>query len=117
MPDVDVIIVGAGPTGLSLAAQCLRYGLSFAIIDGKDGPTEFSKALVVHARSMEIYDQIGLAQQARSEGQPLHKLVILSDGKLAADPDFSEIGATFTPFPYFLVLEQSKNEHLLNDYL
>ena len=117
MPEVDVVIVGAGPTGLSLAAQCLRYGLTFAIIDRKDGPTEFSKALVVHARTMEIYDQIGLAQKARAEGQPLNKLVILSDGKLAANPDFSAIGRKFTPFPYFLVLEQSKNEHLLYDYL
>ncbi|MGO9384333.1 MAG: FAD-dependent monooxygenase [Mycobacterium sp.] len=116
MSDCDVVIVGAGPTGLSLAAQCLRYGLSFTIIDRKDGPTEFSKALVVHARTMEIYDQIGLAQQARSEGQPLTKVAILSDGKLAAKPDFSEMGQKFTPFPYFLVLEQSKNEHLLYDY-
>jgi 2-polyprenyl-6-methoxyphenol hydroxylase-like FAD-dependent oxidoreductase len=55
----DVLIVGAGPTGLSMAPQCLRYGLSFVNIDGKDSPTELSKALVVHARTLEIYDQTG----------------------------------------------------------
>src|SRR5258708_39240848 len=96
----DVLIVGAGPTGLSLAAQCLRYGLSFVIIDGKDAPTELSKALVVHARTLEIYDQYGLARQARERGQPLTKVVFLSEGKVAAKPDFSELGRKFTPFPY-----------------
>jgi 2-polyprenyl-6-methoxyphenol hydroxylase-like FAD-dependent oxidoreductase len=69
----DVLIVGAGPTGLSLAAQCLRYGLSFVIIDRKDAPTELSKALAVQARTLEIYDQYGLARQAREQGQPLTK--------------------------------------------
>jgi 2-polyprenyl-6-methoxyphenol hydroxylase-like FAD-dependent oxidoreductase len=113
----DVLIVGAGPTGLSLAAQCLRYGLSFVIIDGKDAPTELSKALAVQARTMEIYDQFGLAAEARNQGQPLTKVVFLSEGKVAAKPDFSEVGRKFTPFPYFLVLEQSKNEHLLYEHL
>jgi 2-polyprenyl-6-methoxyphenol hydroxylase-like FAD-dependent oxidoreductase len=113
----DVLIVGAGPTGLSLAAQCLRYGLSFVIIDGKDAPTEQSKALVVHARTLEIYDQYGLARHAREQGQPLTKIVVLSEGKVAAKPDFSELGRKFTPFPYFLVLAQSKNEHLLYEHL
>jgi 2-polyprenyl-6-methoxyphenol hydroxylase-like FAD-dependent oxidoreductase len=113
----DVLIVGAGPTGLSLAAQCLRYGLSFVIIDREDAPTELSKALAVQARTMEIYDQFGLAAQARKQGQPLTKVVFLSEGKVAATPDFSELGRKFTPFPYFLVLEQSKNEHLLYQHL
>ena len=100
MTDCDVVIVGAGPTGLSLAAQCLRYGLSFVIIDRKDALTELSKALVVHARTIEIYDQCGLAASAREQGQPLTKVVFLSEGKVAANPDFSQLGAKFTPFPY-----------------
>jgi 2-polyprenyl-6-methoxyphenol hydroxylase-like FAD-dependent oxidoreductase len=113
----DVLVVGAGPTGLSLAAQCLRYGLSFVLIDRKDAPTELSKALVVHARTMEIYDQFGSAAEAREQGQPLTKIVFLSEGKVAAIPDFSDLGRKFTPFPYFLVLEQSKNERLLYAHL
>lgn len=46
----DVIIVGAGSTGLSLAVQLMRYGIDFAIFDKKEGVTDLSKALVVHAR-------------------------------------------------------------------
>jgi 2-polyprenyl-6-methoxyphenol hydroxylase-like FAD-dependent oxidoreductase len=117
MMTCDVLIVGAGPTGLSLAAQCLRYGLSFVLIDRKDAPTDLSKALAVQARTMEIYDQFGLAAEARKQGQRLTKVVFLSEGKVAAKPDFSELGRKFTPFPYFLVLEQSKNEHLLYEHL
>jgi cation diffusion facilitator CzcD-associated flavoprotein CzcO len=46
----DVIIVGAGPTGLSLTVQLMRYGIDFVIFDKKEGVTDLSKALVVHAR-------------------------------------------------------------------
>ncbi len=69
----DVIIVGAGPTGLSLAVQLMRYNIDFVIFDQKEGVTELSKALVVHARSLEIYDQVGLAKQAVAGGNKCKK--------------------------------------------
>jgi 2-polyprenyl-6-methoxyphenol hydroxylase-like FAD-dependent oxidoreductase len=57
----DIIIVGAGPTGLMLANQLTRFGVDYIILDQKSGPTDQSRALVVHARSMEIYQQMGLS--------------------------------------------------------
>ena len=58
----DVIIVGAGPTGLALACQLIRYGIDFVIFDKKETTTPFSKAIGVQVRTFEIYDQIGLKQ-------------------------------------------------------
>ena len=57
----DVLIIGAGPTGLALACQLIRYGIDFRIIDKKEATTPYSKAIGVQARTLEIYEQIGLA--------------------------------------------------------
>jgi 2-polyprenyl-6-methoxyphenol hydroxylase-like FAD-dependent oxidoreductase len=113
----DVIIVGAGPTGLSLAVQLIRYGIDFKIFDKKEGITDLSKALVVHARTMEIYDQVGLAQTAVAGGEIVQKMVLMHDGKVSARLDFSDFGGRLSPFPFLLIFEQSKNERLLDEYL
>jgi 2-polyprenyl-6-methoxyphenol hydroxylase-like FAD-dependent oxidoreductase len=121
MPDAtlqtDVIIVGAGPTGLSLAVQLMRYNIDFVILDRKEGVTELSKALVVHARTLEIYDQVELAQSAVANGEQVQQVALMHDGKVSARLDFSNFGADLSPFPFILVYEQSKNERLLYDHL
>ena len=108
----DVIIVGAGPTGLTLAVQLTRYGIPFVIFDQKESVTDLSKALVVHARTLEIYDQVGLAQEAVKGGAVVQKGILMNDGKVSANLDFSDIGTQLSPFPFFLMFEQSKNERL-----
>jgi 2-polyprenyl-6-methoxyphenol hydroxylase-like FAD-dependent oxidoreductase len=113
----DVIIVGAGPTGLSLAVQLMRYGIDFKIFDQKAGVTDLSKALVVHARTLEIYDQVDLAQTAIAGGEIAQKVTLMHDGKISAHLDFSDFGGRLSPFPFALVFEQSKNEELLYEYL
>ena len=65
----DVVIVGAGPTGLSLACELVRYGIDFVILDKNEGITPYSKAIGVQARTLEIYEQIGLAQKAIEPGR------------------------------------------------
>jgi len=60
----DVIISGAGPTGLSLACQLIRYGVDFVVVEKNEGVTPYSKALGVHACTLEIYEQLGLAERA-----------------------------------------------------
>jgi 2-polyprenyl-6-methoxyphenol hydroxylase-like FAD-dependent oxidoreductase len=59
----DVLVAGAGPTGLMLANWLTTLGVDVLVVDGKDGPTRESRALIVQARSLEIYDQLGLGDQ------------------------------------------------------
>src|SRR6186713_3700995 len=66
--DTDVLIVGAGPTGLMLANQLARRGLRFEIIDRHSGPAQQSRAMAVHARTLEIYAKLGIAEQAVARG-------------------------------------------------
>ncbi len=113
----DVLIVGAGPTGLALACQFVRYGLDFVIIDKNEGVTPYSKALGVHTRTLEIYEQLGLAQQAIAQGAIARKARMLTGGEVRAELDLTNLGTGLTAYPYVLFFEQSKNEQLLYDYL
>ncbi|MDQ2856314.1 MAG: FAD-dependent monooxygenase [Acidobacteriota bacterium] len=113
----DVIIVGAGPTGLSLACQLLRYGVDFVIIEKNEGITPYSKALGVHARTLEIYEQLGLAQKALERGSIVGKVRLLEGGEIVGEVNLSNIGEGLSGFPFMLVLEQSENERLLYECL
>jgi 2-polyprenyl-6-methoxyphenol hydroxylase-like FAD-dependent oxidoreductase len=113
----DVLVAGAGPTGLMLANWLVKLGVDVIIVDGKDGPTRESRALVVQARSLEIYDQLGLGDQVLDAA---HRADALSPGFL--DRAFGRVplgplGGKLTPFPYIEILEQSRNEEILYDNL
>ncbi len=113
----QVIISGAGPTGLMMAAQLCRLGIDFVIFDKKEGITTFSKALGVQARTLEIYDEMGIAEKAVNEGQIATNFKILIGGELQGGFDVGSLGSKKSPFPYMLILEQFKNEALLQDYV
>src|SRR5215831_8645097 len=113
----EVVIIGAGPTGLSLACQLLRYGIDFIVVEKNEGITPYSKAIGVQARTLEILDQIGLAQQAVARGTIADRARLLIDGDVRGELDFSNIGKGLSPFPFVLMLEQSKTEQLLYEYL
>src|SRR5436190_1709347 len=113
----QVVIVGAGPTGLSLAVQLFRYGIDFIIIDKKNGTTTLSKALVVQARSLEIFQELGLAEKAISTGKMTTALRVFYKGKTRAAVDLKGLGTGLSPYPFALSLEQSKTEKLLADHL
>jgi 2-polyprenyl-6-methoxyphenol hydroxylase-like FAD-dependent oxidoreductase len=113
----DIIIAGAGPTGLMLAGQLARAGVDCLVIDKKEGPTRESRALVVQARSLEIYDQMGLSTEVVKDGQQGEGILLYKKGKKVAGFFFGNLGETLSPFPYVLIYEQSKNEALLYGYL
>jgi 2-polyprenyl-6-methoxyphenol hydroxylase-like FAD-dependent oxidoreductase len=113
----DVIVVGAGPTGLALTCQLIRYGIDFVIFDAKKGITDLSKAIAVQARTLEIYEQLDLATRAVDTGAIARGVNIVTNGEIRASLDLSDIGKDLSPYPFALLLEQSKNEGLLYDYL
>ncbi|MBV9214580.1 MAG: FAD-dependent monooxygenase, partial [Acidobacteria bacterium] len=113
----DVLIVGAGPTGLALACQLIRYGVDFVIIDKKEGTTPFSKAIGVQARTLEIYEQIGLADELITRGQITEKVRMFAGGKVRGEAEFGELGKGLSKYPYVLIVEQGRHEELLYDHL
>ncbi len=112
-----VLIVGAGPSGLMMAAQLLRNGLQPVIIDIKPGPTDESKALAVQARSLEIYRQMGVVERVIENGKRAAGVVFNEEGRQVAALSMANVGEGQTLFPYILLYQQSKNERLLLDYL
>src|ERR1043165_2804602 len=113
----DVLIVGAGPTGLAIACQLIRYGVDFVIIDTREGTTPFSKAIGVQARTLEIYEQIDLAQKLIDEGSITTSVRILEGGEARVEIPLTQLGEGMSPYPYLLIVEQGKHEHLLYEFM
>jgi 2-polyprenyl-6-methoxyphenol hydroxylase-like FAD-dependent oxidoreductase len=115
--NTQVLIVGAGPTGLMAANQLHRFGIDFIIIDSKSGPTKESRAIAVTARSLEIYQQLGLSKTVVENGIKMNSFNLFSEGNRKAKVEIGEIGKGMTDFPYLLAYEQSENETLLYENL
>lgn len=112
-----VLIIGAGPTGLMAACQLRRQGIEPIIIDKKSGTTTESGSVLLQARSMEIYDQMGIVNEALLKGEILHNVQFHVKGKKVQEIELNKLSDGASPFPFVLVLEQSKNEELLYHYL
>ena len=115
--ETDVLIVGAGPTGLMLANQLVRRGVRSVIIDKRSGPSIETKALGVQARTLEIYSHLGFADRAIELGKRGTGGNIWADGQRRARVALSDAGGKVTPYPFLLVLGQDDNERLLGDNL
>ena len=86
------LIVGAGPTGLSLALQLATRGIDVRIIDRASGPGETSRAMGVQARTLEFYRQLGMADEIEALGTPMDLIRIRNGKRNVALIDFSEMG-------------------------
>ena len=113
----DVLITGAGPTGLALACQLIRYGVDFLIIDRKEGTTPYSKAIGVQARTLEIYQQIDLADRLVDLGAITKGVRLLEGGETRAEVPLARLGEGMSPYPFLLIVEQGKHEKLLYEFI
>ena len=113
----QVLIAGAGPTGLVLALCLARRGVAVRIVDQASGPGLASRAMVVHARTLEFYRQLGFAQQVVDLGIPIHAVHLREDGEEAAELPLGDIGAGLSPYPFVLSFPQDEHERLLVDQL
>ncbi|WP_205781333.1 FAD-dependent monooxygenase [Planctomonas deserti] len=113
--ETEVLVVGAGPTGLMLATVLARLGVDCLLVDGKAEPTRESRALGVHARTMEVYEQLGVVDRVLREGTPAQALAPGYGGRIFGRLRLGDIGSDVSPYPRIHVLEQSRNERMLAD--
>ncbi len=114
--DLNILVVGAGPTGLVMAVEAARHGMSCRIIDKAPEPSDRSKALVVQARTLEVFDAMGSAivREAIDCGQPMRSINAYADSCLIAQMQFDGLDS---PYPFPLILEQSQTERILGKHL
>ena len=115
--DLDLLVVGAGPTGLALACQLARWGVRFRIIDKRPDRARESRALAVQPRSLELLQSIGLGERLAARGRTTTRLVLHLDRATPAAIDLGDVGRTDTRFPYILLVSQADTEGVLADHL
>jgi 2-polyprenyl-6-methoxyphenol hydroxylase-like FAD-dependent oxidoreductase len=113
----EVLIVGAGPTGLALALWLTKLGVRVRVIDKTAEPGTTSRALAVQVRTLELYRQLGLADLVISGGVKIAGLNFWVKGAKVARAPLQRIGEGLTPYPFVLVYPQDAHERLLAEQL
>jgi 2-polyprenyl-6-methoxyphenol hydroxylase-like FAD-dependent oxidoreductase len=117
MADTEVLIVGAGPTGLVLALWLTRLGVRVRIIDKTAEPGTTSRALGVQARTLELYRQLHLSGAVVEGGVRVAAVNFWVGGANAARVPLGRLGQGFSPFPFALTYPQDAHERLLIERL
>ncbi|MBW7921069.1 MAG: FAD-dependent monooxygenase [Rubellimicrobium sp.] len=115
--EADVLIVGAGPTGLVLALWLHRQGVGVRIIERNAVAGTGSRALAVQARTLELYRQLDLADAVVARGHRVEGVNLWARGRRAAHIDFGALGAGLTPYPFVTIFPQDEHEALLESRL
>ncbi|MEU4495837.1 FAD-dependent monooxygenase [Streptomyces sp. NPDC023998] len=113
---LDVLVVGAGPTGLALAAQLRAYGARFRIIDRHLDRARESRALAIQPRTLEALAPYGVTDELVARGNPAVQLRMHFPGRTVRLPLF-DIGVADTPYPFLLFLSQAETESVLGSHL
>jgi 2-polyprenyl-6-methoxyphenol hydroxylase-like FAD-dependent oxidoreductase len=114
---IEVLIVGAGPTGLVLALWLRRQGVGVRIIDKTSEPGTTSRALAVQARTLELYEQLDLAKSVVAKGHRVPAVNMWVEGRPAARVSLEDIGSGLTPYPFLHIFPQDQHERLLIERL
>jgi 2-polyprenyl-6-methoxyphenol hydroxylase-like FAD-dependent oxidoreductase len=117
MPESEVLIVGAGPTGLIMAVWLARLGVPFRIIEKNSGPGQTSRAMAVQARTLEYYRQLGFGDEVVYAGIKVEKLRLLKGGRKVAELPFGDFGKELSPYPFVLTYPQDEHERFLGEKL
>ena len=114
MYDTDVLVIGAGPTGLALAASLVARGIATTVVDRAPEGANTSRAAVVNARTLEVLEHLDVARRLVKEGVQAPVFTIRDHGRTLIPIDFSALP---TEYPYSLMVPQSTTERLLLDRL
>ncbi|NES27024.1 NAD(P)-binding protein [Micromonospora terminaliae] len=114
--DVEVLVVGAGPTGLTMAAQLARHGVRVRLVDRAIDRVRESRALGVQPRTLEVLAGFGVADRMVAAGNPAVRLIVHAGRRQRSVPLF-DLGLPDTAYPYLLFLSQAETERLLGEYL
>src|SRR5271154_2069384 len=101
--NTDVLIVGAGPTGLVLGLWLTHMGVSVRIVDKTAEPGTTSRALAVQARTLELYRQLGLADEVLARAHKTPAINFWVQGKRAAHVALNDVGTGLSPYPFLLM--------------
>ncbi len=110
----DVLVIGSGPVGLTLANELTRHGAAVRVVDRADAIREVSKAMILHVRTQEILDKVGIAEWFVREAQPLREVVVHAYGKHIGSWDLDDIDS---PYTHPLIIGQNRTQHALLDLL
>jgi 2-polyprenyl-6-methoxyphenol hydroxylase-like FAD-dependent oxidoreductase len=113
---MTVLVVGAGPTGLALAAQLRVFGAGFRIVDRQPEQVHESRALAIQPRTLEVLTGLGIAGTLVEHGSPAVRLQMHTGTRTAQLPLF-DIGMDDTAYPFLLFLSQAETEKILATHL
>lgn len=112
--DVTVLVVGAGPTGLLLAAELHRRGVACRVIDAHAGPLHWDRATVVHPRSLEVFESLGIVEPLLAKGVKQRVARLHSQGNLLGEIDLALCGSRYG---FNIGISEEVTESILNEYL